>query len=194
MVPPSSEAALGQANLIAFNRAMTRWSTNGALEERDGCVLCAGGSWLPVVANDAFRIEDSVEGSDLIAHAESFYGRFARGFSVKVRDTGQDDDLRAACSAAGLETFGEPVPQMLVVAPLPDRGVDGVELEWVDDESGVADFVNVNAEAYATYGMPGRSAARAVRPGGGRRRGPRGPRRRRPAGRRRHRHRHDVRE
>jgi Acetyltransferase (GNAT) domain len=156
MVPPSSEAALGQANLIAFNRAMTRWSTNGALEERDGCVLCAGGSWLPVVANDAFRIEDSVEGSDLIAHAESFYGRFARGFSVKVRDTGQDDDLRAACSAAGLETFGEPVPQMLVVAPLPDhRGVDGVELEWVDAEGGVADFVNVNAEAYATYGMPG---------------------------------------
>jgi hypothetical protein len=155
MVTPSPEAALGQATLIAFNRAMTRWSTNGALEERDGCVLCAGGSWLPVVANEAFRTDDRVTGPELIAHAESFFGRFARGFAVKIRDTGQDDDLRAACAAAGLEAFGEPVPQMLAVAPLPDhRGVDGVELEWVDDEGGVADFVNVNAEAYATYGMP----------------------------------------
>ena len=155
MVPPSSEVALGQTNLIAFNRAMTRWSTNGALEEEDGYVLCAGGSWLPVVANEAFRTDGSLKGSDLIARAESFFGGFARGFAVKLRDTGQDDDLRAACAAAGLEPFGNPVPQMLAVAPLPDHpGVDGIELEWVDDEHGVADFVNVNAEAYATYGMP----------------------------------------
>jgi hypothetical protein len=151
-----SEAALGQANLIAFNRAMTRWSTKGALEERDGCVLCAGGSWLPVVANGAFRNREGVFGADLIARAESFFGGFARGFTVKVRDTGEDDDLRDACVAAGLEVFGAPVPQMLVLAPLPDHhGVDGVEIEWVDDEAGVAEFVAVNARAYATYGMPG---------------------------------------
>jgi hypothetical protein len=44
---------------------------------------------------------------------------------------------------------------MLVLAPLPARhDVDGVEMEWVDDEAGAADFVAVNAEAYATYGMP----------------------------------------
>lgn len=155
MVSPSPEVALGQANLIAFNRAMTRWSTNGALEEGDGHVLCAGGSWLPVVANEAFRTEENVDGSQLITHAELFFGRFARGFAVKVRDTGQDEDLRAACTAAGLESFGEPVPQMLALAPLPDHpGIEGVELEWAFDEGGVADFVNVNAEAYATYGMP----------------------------------------
>jgi hypothetical protein len=155
MASPSSEAALGQANLIAFNRAMTRWSTTGALEERDGCVLCAGGSWLPVVANGAFRSRASVQGVDLIARAESFFGGLARGFTVKVRDTGQDDDLRDACLAAGLEAFGAPVPEMLVTAPLPDRpGVDGVEVAWVEDEAGMADFVEVNAAAYATYGMP----------------------------------------
>ena len=156
MTSPVSEAALGQANLIAFNRAMTRFSTKGALEEHDGCVLCAGGSWLPVVVNAAFRSREDVQGADLIARAESFFGGFARGFTVKVRDTGEDDDLRAACSAAGLEMFGPPVPQMLVLAPLPDRpGVDGVELEWVEDEAGLSEFVAVNAEAYATYGMPG---------------------------------------
>jgi hypothetical protein len=155
MVPPAREVALGQANLIAFHEAMARWSTKGASEERDGCVLCAGGSWLPVVANEAFRRDDTVDGSALIARAESFFGAFARGFSVKVRDTGQDDDLRVACAAAGLEQFGEAVPQMLVLAPLPDPGpLDGVSVGWADDEAGVADFVAVNAEAYATYGMP----------------------------------------
>jgi hypothetical protein len=155
MASPSSAAALGQANLIAFNRAMTRWSTKGALEEHGGCVLCAGGSWLPVVANGAFRTGAGVQGADLIARAESFFGGFARGFTVKVRDTGEDDDLRDACLTAGLEVFGSPVPEMLVMAPLADHhGIDGVEVEWVDDEAGVADFVEVNAAAYATYGMP----------------------------------------
>ena len=156
MGAPSNEVELGQANLIAFNRAQARWSTKGAVEEVDGCVLCAGGSWLPVVANSAFRTGPAVSGSDLIAHAGSFFGGFARGFAVKVRDTGEDDDLRDSCAAAGLEQFGTPVPQMIVMGPLPDhRGVDGVALAPVDDEAGIADFVAVNAEAYATYGMPG---------------------------------------
>ena len=45
---------------------------------------------------------------------------------------------------------------MLVTgAPRPSaRARDGVEVAWVEDEAGMADFVEVNAEAYATYGMP----------------------------------------
>jgi ribosomal protein S18 acetylase RimI-like enzyme len=134
---------------------MTRWASKGALEESGGAVLCAGGSWLPVVANNAYRSDDSLPGPELLARAETFFATLARGYSVKVRDTGQDDDLRQACEAAGLETFGEPVPEMLVRVPLPEHpGVDGVEVRVVVDESGVADFVAVNAEAYGTYGMP----------------------------------------
>jgi ribosomal protein S18 acetylase RimI-like enzyme len=155
MASPAKEVALGHSNLIAFNRAQAGWSTKGAVEEVDGCVLCAGGSWLPVVANCAFRTRPDVGGSDLIAHAQSFFGGFARGFSVKVRDTGEDDDLRSSLEAAGLEPFGTPVPQMLVLDPLPDhQGVDWVVIEHVENEADVADFVAVNAEAYATYGMP----------------------------------------
>jgi hypothetical protein len=155
MASRANEIELGHVNLIAFNRAQALWSTKGAVEDVGGCVLCAGGSWLPVVANCAFRSGPDVDGSDLVAKAESFFGGFARGFAVKVRDTGEDDDLRDACLAAGLEQFGTPVPQMLVLSPLPDhKGVDGIVLEQVDDEAGVADFVAVNAEAYATYGMP----------------------------------------
>ncbi|HSZ37952.1 MAG TPA: GNAT family N-acetyltransferase [Acidimicrobiales bacterium] len=155
MTSVSNEVGLGQANLIAFNRAQAGWSTKGGVEDVDGCVLCAGGSWLPVVANCAFRSRPDVGGTELIARAEAFFSGFARGFSVKVRDTGEDDDLRDACVAAGLEQFGTPVPQMLVLAPLPaHKGVDGIALEWVDDVDGIEECVAVNAEAYATYGMP----------------------------------------
>ena len=156
MAPPRvNEAALGHRNLIEFGRALTRWASKGALEESGGAVLCAGGSWLPVVANNAYRSDDSLRGSELVARADAFFATLARGYGVKVRSTGADDDVRRACEGAGLEPFGQPVPEMLVRAPLPEHpGVDGVDVRVVVDESGVDDFVRVNAEAYGTYGMP----------------------------------------
>ena len=145
----------GSLNLIAFNRALTRWASKGELAEAGGAVLCAGGSWIPVVANSAFRTDASVPAVDLVAQADAFFGSLARGFSVKVRDTGADDDLRQACAAAGMEPFGAPVPEMLCRAPLPDLDPpDGVSVSLVDDEAGVLAFCAVNGEAYATYGMP----------------------------------------
>jgi GNAT superfamily N-acetyltransferase len=153
--PHDPEAALGHRNLIAFNRALTRWGSGGTLEEGNGAVLCAGGTWIPVVANGAYRSDDALDGAALLARADAFFGALARGFSVKVRDNGEDDDLRLACDAAGLEPFGTPVPQMIRRTPLPEApGVDGVAVRVVDDEEGLAAFVAVNAEAYGTYGMP----------------------------------------
>jgi len=155
MTRSPTEAVLGHRNLMAFGRALTRWGSRGALEEGHGVVLCAGGTWIPVVANEAFRSDDTLAGDELIARADAFFGGLARGFSVKVRDSGEDDDLRAACEAAGLDPFGEPVPEMIRRAPLPAADpVDGVELRPVEDEHGVRDFIAVNAEAYGTYGMP----------------------------------------
>ncbi len=153
--PPANEAALAHRNLIEFCRALTRWATRGALEESGGAVLCAGGSWIPVVANGAYRWDHSPTGSELVARADAFFSSLARGYTIKVRDTGEDDNLRADCEAAGLEAFGEPVPEMLVRAPLPEHpGVAGIQVRAVVDESGVADFLAVNALAYASYGMP----------------------------------------
>ena len=150
-----SAAALGHRNLIAFSRAITRWGSRGALEESGGAVLCAGGTWIPVVANGAFRTDDALEGDELIDRADAFFGRLARGYSVKIRDSGEDDDLSAACEARGLEAFGEPVPQMIRDTPLPTVDpADGVSLRLVDDDDGVRDFITVNAAAYGTYGMP----------------------------------------
>ena len=64
--------------------------------------MCASGTWIPVVANGAFRSDDTLEGSALVAAADTFFGGLRRGFTVKVRDSGEDDDLRAACLEAGL--------------------------------------------------------------------------------------------
>jgi ribosomal protein S18 acetylase RimI-like enzyme len=156
--PPGSptDAQLAQRNLIAFNRALTSWGSRGRLEEGGGAVLCAGGTWIPVVANAAFRSDDTLGGAELLARADAFFAGLARGFAVKVRDSGEDEDLRAACVAAGLDAFGEATPEMICVSPLPDLApAAGVTARWVDDEEGVADFLAVNAEAYGTYGMPG---------------------------------------
>ncbi len=167
--PPESagEERLAQRNLIAFNRALTRWGSRGALEEGGGAVLCAGGTWIPVVANGAYRSDDTLDGAELLARADAFFGGLARGFSVKVRDSGQDEDLRAACVAAGLDAFGEPTPEMLCRARLPDAALPtNLAVRWVDDEAGLADFTAVNVEAYGTYGMPPEVLSDALRPDG----------------------------
>jgi Acetyltransferase (GNAT) domain len=153
--PTASEAQLGQRTLIAFNRALTHWASRGALLESGGAVLCAGGTWIPMVANGAFRSDDTLQGSALVAAADAFFGGLQRGFTVKVRDSGEDDDLRLACLEAGLELFGDPVPEMICHTALPDAPeVDDITVRVVDDERGVRDFISVNAQAYATYGMP----------------------------------------
>lgn len=151
----AAEARAAHLNLISFNRAMTRYCTKGVLEERGGAVLCAGGSWIPVVQNGAFRTDDAFDATELVARAETFFGGLARGFTVKVRDNGEDEDLRRACDEAGLVAFGDAAPEMLCRAPLPElRPAEGLSVRWVDDETTLADFAAVNAEAYATYGMP----------------------------------------
>jgi hypothetical protein len=153
--PTATEAQLGHRTLIAFNRALTHWSSRGALLEGGGIVLCASGTWIPVVANGAFRSDDSLSAAALVAAADGFFGGLERGFAVKVRDSGEDEDLRCACEDAGLEAFGDPVPEMICRHPLPDLApMDGITVRLVDDEAGVLEFVSVNAEAYATYGMP----------------------------------------
>ena len=155
MAPSPPAHSLEYRNLIAFARALTRWSSRGALAEADGVVLCAGGSWIPVVGNSAFRTDAAVAGPELVARADDFYAGLARGYGVKVRDTGADEDLREACAAAGLDPFEKGVPEMRCAAPLPQLDPpDGVSVSVVEDEAGVLDFCAVNAEAYGTYGMP----------------------------------------
>ncbi len=160
-VDRATQATQGHRALIAFNRALTRYATRGALQEDGGVVLCAGGSWIPVVANVAFRTHEDVDAGEVVTQADAFFGQLGRGFTVMVRNDGSDEDLRAAALDAGLDPFGDGAPQMLVRERLQDPPlVEGVELRPVDDVAGVHTFAAVNGAAYATYGMPDEVPAR----------------------------------
>ncbi len=89
-----------------------------------------------------------------MARADAFFGARRRGYTVMVRDTPADADLRQACAAAGLEVFGEPAPEMVCTAPVAAPCPDGVEIRTVTTVDGVRDFASLTGAAYATYGMP----------------------------------------
>jgi hypothetical protein len=149
------DASLGHQNLMAYNRAMAQWCSRGALREEDGALLVAGGSWIPLIGNGAFRTEETVAPGALLARADTFFARHRRGYTVKVRQSGEDADLAEACEAHGLVAFGDPIPQMICRRRL-ERSVPPADvcLREVRDEEGIADFAAVNTDAYATYGMP----------------------------------------
>jgi hypothetical protein len=144
------DTSLGHQNLMAYNRAMAQWCSKGALFEEGGALLVAGGSWIPLIGNGAFRTEETVAPRAFLAQADTFFARRKRGYTVKVRDSGEDADLEAACEEHGLVAFGDPVPQMicrrrLECTPPPAD----VSLREVRHEEGVADFAAVNTDAYA---------------------------------------------
>jgi hypothetical protein len=144
------DTSLGHHNLMAYNRAMAQWCSRGALSEGDGALLVAGGSWIPLVGNGAFRTEEKVPPHVLLAQADAFFAHRKRGYTVKVRDSGEDADLQAACEEHGLVAFGDPIPQMICRQPLARTPLPAdVSLREVRDEDGVADFAAVN-----TDGMP----------------------------------------
>jgi len=150
-----NEVRLGHQNLIDYSRASAQWASRGSIHEDGGTLLYAGGSWIPVVGNGAFRTDEAVDPVPLLTQADAFFGRRKRGYSIKVRDDGRDDDLHAACERHGLVPLGDPTPQMICSRRLevPDLP-DGISLSPVRDEQGVADFASVDTDAYATYGMP----------------------------------------
>ncbi len=150
-----NEVRLGHQNLIDYSRASTQWASRGSLHQDRDALFYAGGSWIPVVGNGAFRTDDAVEPEDFLDRTDAFFSRRKRGYSIKVRDNGEDDDLRAACEAHGLVPLGEPTPQMICHHRLDTPALPGgISLRAVRDEQGVADFAAVNADAYGTYGMP----------------------------------------
>jgi hypothetical protein len=151
-----NEVRLGHQNLIDYGRAATQWASRGSLLQDRSALFYAGGSWIPVVGNGAFRTDEAVEPTGFLAQTDAFFGRRKRGYSIKVRDNGADDDLQAACEAHGLALLGDPTPQMICFQRLdPPELPQGISLRAVHDEQGVADFAAVNADAYGTYGMPG---------------------------------------
>jgi hypothetical protein len=144
----------GNQNLLEFTREDVRWQRPHTLLEEDGVMLFAGASDFPAYNNGVHRVDDSVPGTEVVARAQEFFAARGRGFSLWVRDTGEDDDLREAAEAAGIVAFGDS-PQMVCRARLPEQPLpDGVEIRMVTDASGARDFADVVGPAYVSLGAP----------------------------------------
>jgi ribosomal protein S18 acetylase RimI-like enzyme len=149
-------ADAGHANQLEWMREMTRWSgRHGELEESDGLLLRASATNFPVAFNGVARLDPSVPADETLRRADAWFAARGRGYSVLVCDReGRDDDLRAAVDAAGYLKTSEP-PEMVLRQPLdPVAAPAGIELRWVDDQAGLAQFLAVCSEAYGAIGMP----------------------------------------
>jgi hypothetical protein len=146
---------LGHANFAAYSRESTRWGQGGQFRHDAGVLVFATGSWIPINSNGAFRLDPDVGATEVVGRADDFFAPLGRGYCVKVRDTGEDDDLRAACQEAGLVEFLSGGPEMALDTRLSDAPPPPeTDLRLVTTETQVADFSHVNGEAYSTYGMP----------------------------------------
>jgi ribosomal protein S18 acetylase RimI-like enzyme len=150
----TAEAVAGNLNLLEFTREDCRWQRPHTLLEEDGVLLFAGASDFPAYNNGVHRADDATPGEVVIAKAREFFGARGRGFSVWVRDTGEDDDLRTAADAALIGAFADS-PQMICRTRLRDVPLpSGVEIRLVEDAAGVAAYADITARAYVSLGSP----------------------------------------
>jgi hypothetical protein len=144
----------GNLNLLEFTREDVRWQRPYTLLEEDGVMMFAGASDFPAYNNGVHRVDDSTSGAEVVERATEFFAALGRGFSLWVRDTGEDEDLREAAEAAGIVAFGES-PQMVCRERLPEVPLpDGVEIRMVTDLVGAQDYADVVGPAYVSLGAP----------------------------------------
>jgi GNAT superfamily N-acetyltransferase len=156
---------LAHLNFAAFGRESTRWSRAGRLLETEGVMLAASGSDFPVLCNAAARTDDRVKAAEVLDRADAWFGELGRGYTVMTRDLPVDADLAQEAEARGLLAVVTP-PEMVCRQRLPERDLPaGVELRWVHDDAGIADFITVTATAYGSLGMPPEVVPAMIEPG-----------------------------
>ena len=146
---------LAHLNHAEFCREMGRWSGHdGVVEERYGMLLWRTATPFPVVLNAGVRLYPGDAGSALDA-ADDFFADRGGSYSLILSERdGADDDLAEQATARGFMAF-DPEPEMVRRTPVDERPApSGIEVRWVDDVAGVADFVAVSDAAYQSLGLP----------------------------------------
>lgn len=143
-----------QLSYQEFSRHLVRCAgPAGRIHEEGGVLVCASTVDFPVLFNAAWRVDADVPAAEVVDRADAWFGDLGRGWSLTVRDTGLDDDLRAAAEAAGLLAVMDS-PEMVLGERPPDADwPDGVDLRWLDDRAGLDAFVAVNEAAYVARGL-----------------------------------------
>ena len=87
-------AVAGNLNLLEFTREDVRWQRPHTILEENGVLMFAGRVGLPrVQQRRAPGRRHRFPATEVIARAREFFAARDRGFSVWIRDTGEDDDL-----------------------------------------------------------------------------------------------------
>ena len=159
--PRTEIALLSHAD---YFRDASRRGRGGAVHDEDGLMLYAGPHPLPMLVNGAIRVEPGLGAAEVLDRARAFFAPRQRGFSVYAL-VGRDDDLIDAADEAGMASFGDPAPLMVLSGPLPPAdSPTGVRIERATTPEHVADAAAVCADAYAVYGMPAEVAPACLVP------------------------------
>ncbi len=142
-------------NLVDSSRQLFALDPGAEIEAGSGWILGAGRSSHPLISNAAFRTDDGLDPSALLARAREFFGDRGRGFALWARaEVDADRELIAVAEASGLKLAYE-MPEMVLRAPAEaHRLPDGVELRRVTSAADAADYWRVATDAYASIGFP----------------------------------------
>ena len=157
-------ADLALSSHVDFFREASVREPGGAVLDDDGLFLYAGPHPLPLLVNGAIRIERDLAAADVLDRARAFFDARGRGFSIYGL-VGRDGDLLEAADAAGMASFNDPAPLMVLDGPVPPADLpDEVRIERATTPEQVAEAAAVCADAYAVYGMPADVAAACLTP------------------------------
>jgi len=163
-VEPDARTELALTSHVDYFRDQSVRAPDGAVHEEDGLFLYAGPHPLPMLVNGAIRVRPGLAAHDVLDRAKEFFRARGRGFSV-YGVVGRDDDLIEAADEAGMTTFGDPAPLMVLGGqPPPFEPPSDVRFRRVSTPDDVADAAAVCADAYAVYGMPADVAPACLTP------------------------------
>jgi len=149
---------------VDYFRDQSGRAPDGAVHEEDGLFLYAGPHPLPMLVNGAIRVQPGLAAHDVLDRAKEFFRARGRGFSV-YGVVGRDDDLIEAADEAGMTSFGDPAPLMVLAGPPPPlEPPSDVRLRRASTPEDVAAAAAVCADAYAVYGMPADVAPACLTP------------------------------
>lgn len=150
-----AEGGAGRAhlNLAESSRLLFELDPGAEVEAGGGWLFGTGSSDHPMITNAAFRLDDELEPSELIARAREFFG--GRGFTVWARSGApQDDELISFAEADGLLNAYE-MPEMLLAERVEEVPLTaGAELRRLETAEDAAAYWRVAAAAYESIGFP----------------------------------------
>ncbi len=141
-------------NLPQAIRIHHRWQNDARLLELNGVLMHQGSVPLPLpFLNCAIRLDPAVTPEQLITQTGAFFGGLANPYAILTFNR-HDADLEAWLDAEAYYAHSR-LPTMLAQAPLkgPELGPNW-RVHVASTQQDIEDFVQVNALAYETLGLP----------------------------------------